>query len=228
LGIRLSTVHRLLGTLKGKGYVLTDPATSRYMLGGTVARLGEAVSHQSPLLIHGTVAVEQLSLACNESVNMGMLEGTDIVYVARHESRYSLRTIAILGGRWPAHATALGKVCLADRTDDEIIHLYNETKKLHRLTPKTITDLEDLIHQLAVVRREGIADDDEENTLGVHCIGVPVRGHSGKVVAGLSISGPKVRLTPERLKELKVDLIKAGADLSAKLGYAESKLEQAS
>jgi DNA-binding IclR family transcriptional regulator len=70
-----------------------------------------------------------------------------------------------------------------------------------------------------VVRKEGIADDDEENSLGVRCIAVPIRGHSGKVVAGLSISGPKVRLTPKRLKELKGALTKAGADLSAKLGY---------
>jgi DNA-binding IclR family transcriptional regulator len=74
---------------------------------------------------------------------------------------------------------------------------------------------------LAAIRREGIAEDDEENSLGVRCIAVPVRGHSGKVVAGLSISGPKVRLTPAHLKELKGALIQAGADLSAKLGYVE-------
>jgi DNA-binding IclR family transcriptional regulator len=225
--MRLSTVHRLLGTLKGKGYVLTDPSTSRYMLGGTVARLGDALSRQSPLLLHGQMAVEQLSLACNETVNLGILEGTEIVYAARHESRHSLRMITVLGGRWPAHATALGKVCLAGMTDDEVIHLYNGAKKLRRLTPKTITNLKDLLSQLAVVRAKGIAHDHEENSLDIHCIAVPIRGHSGAVVGALSISGPRVRLTPKRLKELALDLIKAGADLSAKLGYIKAPPEQA-
>jgi DNA-binding IclR family transcriptional regulator len=227
LGLRLSTVHRLLGTLKGKGYVLTDPLTSRYMLGGTVARIGDALSRQSPLLVHGQVAVEQLSLACNESVNLGLLEGTDIVYAARHESRYSLRIITVLGMRWPAHSTALGKVCLAGMTDDEVIRLYSRAKKLQRLTPKTVTDIPELLNQLAAIRAKGMAYDDEENSLGTRCIAVPVHGHSGAVVAALSISGPKARLTPKHLKELTVQLIKSGADLSAKLGYSKLMTEGA-
>jgi len=218
LGIRLSTVHRLLGTLKGRGYVLCDPATSKYMLGGMIARLGDEISRQSPLLKHGTDAVEELSRECNETVNLGILDGTDVVYSARHESRHTLRAGARLGARWPAHVTALGKVCLADFTDDEVLRLYRGAKKLRKLTPNSITSVRSLLAELAVVRREGIARDNEENSLSVYCIAVPVRGPSGRVLAALSISAPKARMGPERVNALKSILIKAGANLSAKLG----------
>ena len=148
LGIRLSTVHRLLGTLKGKGYVLSDPATSKYLLGGMVARLGDSIPRQLPLLKHGTTTVEELSRECNETVNLAILEGTDVVYTARHESRHSLRIAGNIGGRWPAHATALGKACLADLSDNEILKLYGGAKKLRRLTPNTIVNMQQLLAQL--------------------------------------------------------------------------------
>jgi DNA-binding IclR family transcriptional regulator len=218
LGIRLSTVHRLLSTLEGKGYVLCDSSTSKYMLGGMIARLGDEISHQSPLLKHGTAAVEALSRECNETVNLAILDGTNVVYVARHESRHMLRTTNALGGRWPAHVTALGKACLADLRDDEILRLYDGAKKLNKLTPKSITNVRSLLAELAVVRREGIARDNEENSLNVYCIAVPIRGPSGRVAAALSISAPKARMNPDRLDALKLILIRAGTDLSEKLG----------
>lgn len=218
LNIRVSTVHRLLGTLKAKGYVLSDPATFKYMLGGMIARLGDDTSRQSPLLKHGTLAVEELSRECNETVNLGLLEGTEVVYAARHESRHTLRTASSVGGRWPAHATALGKVCLADLTDEKVLQLYSKTKKLRKLTPHSITDVNTLLTQLATVRREGIAEDNEENSLSVYCIAVPIWGPSGRVVAALSISAPKARMRPGKVNPFKSTLIAAGASLSVKLG----------
>ena len=219
LGIRLSTVHRLLGTLKGKGYVLSDPATSRYYLGGMIARLGDAISRQSPLLRYGTVAVEELSQECNETVNLGILDGTDVIYVARHESTHTLRTSIAVGGRWPAHATALGKAIVSDLSEAEILNLYKGVKKLRKLMPNTIDNVKDLLAELAIVRREGIAEDNEENSVGVDCLAVPVRGASGKTVAAVSISAPKARMTPEHIRSLNVSLLRAGAELSAKLGF---------
>ena len=112
-------------------------------------------------------------------------------------------------------------------TDDEVIRLYSRAKKLQRLTPKTVTDIPELLNQLAAIRAKGMAYDDEENSLGTRCIAVPAHGHSGAVVAALSISGPKARLTPKHLKELTVQLIKSGADLSAKLGYSKLMTEGA-
>jgi len=218
LGMRLSTVHRLLGPPKGKGYVLTDPATSKYLLGGMIARLGDEISRQSPLLKHGTVAVEDLSRECNETVNLGVLDGTDVVYAARYESRHTLRATTVLGGRWPAHATALGKACLADLSDGAILQRYNGAKRLRKLTPNTVTNMRDLLAELAIVRREGLAEDHEENSPDVFCLAVPIRGPSGKAVAALSISTPKARMTADRVESLKSRLVRAGAELSVKLG----------
>ena len=226
LGMGLSTVHRLLGTLRGKGYVLTDPTTSRYMLGGTVARLGDSISRQSPLLKLGTAAVEELSRQCNESVNLAVLDGTDVVYSARHESSYSLRSTSVLGGRWPAHATALGKALLADLTESDVLRLYGRNPRLRKLTPKTISDLKRLLAELTVVRRAGVAEDREENSIGVRCVAVPIRGASGQAVAALSVSGPISRMTSERINALKSDLRRAGAEFSAKLGFREQQVAQ--
>lgn len=223
LGMRLSTVHRLLGTLRGKGYVLTDPATSRYLLGGTIARLGDAISRQSPLMRMGTVAVEEVSRQCNETVNLAVLDGTDVVYAARHESSYSLRATSVLGGRWPAYASALGKALLADLPESDVLRLYGRTPRLRKLTPKTQSSLKSLLAELAAVRRLGVADDREETSIGVCCIAVPIRGASGRAVAALSISGPISRMTREHINALKPDLKRAGAEFSAKLGFREAK-----
>lgn len=221
LGLRLSTVHRLLSTLKGRGYVLFDSGTSKYSLGGMITKLGDSLSRQSPLLRHGMVTVEELSRECNETVNLAVLEGTNVRYTARHESNHSLRVG--VGGDWPAYATALGKACLAGLSDDEVLRLYKGSKKFRKLTPHTISTMKDLLAELVIVRREGIAMDNQENSIGVQCLAVPVTGSSGKTAAALSISAPSVRMTPEHIRFLKLCLVKAGADLSAKLGFTEVK-----
>jgi DNA-binding IclR family transcriptional regulator len=196
------------------------------MLGGTVARLGDSISRQSPLLKLGTAAVEELSRQCNESVNLAVLDGTDVVYSARHESSYSLRATSILGGRWPAHATALGKALLADLSESDVLRRYGRNPRLRKLTPKTISDLKRLLAELEVVKRAGVAEDREENSIGVRCVAVPIRGASGQAVAALSVSGPISRMTSERINALKSDLRRAGAEFSAKLGFREQQVAQ--
>jgi IclR family KDG regulon transcriptional repressor len=91
LHIGKSTVHRLLATLKEEGYVVTHPAGSRYILGGRIARLGQQLSDQYQLLTFGVPVIRRLAREYNETVNLALLEGTEIVYIAGEESRETLR-----------------------------------------------------------------------------------------------------------------------------------------
>jgi len=220
LGAPKSTVHRLVATLEAAGYAVFDPPTARYVLGSRVAKLGEQLNYQSPLLTFGVSTLEQLTNNCKEASHLAILEGTEVVYVSREESKDPVRISFGMGHRAPAHCTALGKALLAGLTDAEIRMLYKNQRKLERLTPQTCASLDDLVAQMAAIRREGIASDNEEYMPGLRCVAAPVRDFSARIVAAMSLSMFKHKMTAQRRALFKAALLQAGADLSQKLGFA--------
>src|SRR5215813_4190834 len=223
LGAPKSTVHRLVSTLEACGYVVFDPPTARYVLGSRLAKLGEQLSYQSPLLTFGVATLEDLTQKCKEASHLAILEGTEVVYVSREESKEPVRISFGMGHRAPAHCTALGKALLAGLTDAEIRMLYKNVRRLERLTPHTRTSLDDLLAELAVIRKEGIAVDSEEYLAGLSCIAAPVRDFSARIVAAMSLSMFKHKMTSDRRAKFKAALLQAGYDLSQKLGFADPR-----
>jgi DNA-binding IclR family transcriptional regulator len=214
-----STVHRLIATLETAGYVAFDPPTARYSLGGRAARLGERLNHQSPLLTFGAPVLEELTRECHEASHLAILQGTEVVYVSHEESKEPVRISFGMGHRAPAHCTALGKVFLAGLSESEILMLYRNKKRLEKLTPQTISTLEKLLSEIAVVRREGIAFDNEEYTRGLCCLAAPIRDFSSKVVAAMSLSMFKHKMTAAQRVLFRAALVRAAAEVSEKLGY---------
>jgi DNA-binding IclR family transcriptional regulator len=214
-----STVHRLIATLEAAGYVVFDPPTARYILGSQVAKLGEQLNHQSKLLTFGVSELELLTEKCKEASHLAILERTDVVYVSREESKEPVRISFGMGHRAPAHCTALGKALLAGLTDAEVRMLYKNQKKLDRLTPRTQVSLDGLVSELAVVRKEGIAYDNEEYMSGLRCMAAPIRDFSARIVAAMSLSMFKHRMTSERKRFFRDILQRASSDFSEKLGY---------
>jgi IclR family transcriptional regulator, KDG regulon repressor len=223
LGAPKSTVHRLVATLESCGYVVFDPPTARYVLGSRLAKLGEQLSYQSPLLTFGVATLEELTNKCKEASHLAILEGTEVVYVSREESKDPVRISFGMGHRAPAHCTALGKALLAGLTDAEIRMLYKNSRRLDRLTPHTRTSLDDLVKELAAIRREGIACDNEEYMAGLRCIAAPVRDFSSRIVAAMSLSMFKHKMTADRRAKFKAALLQAGYELSQKLGFADPR-----
>lgn len=223
LKIGKSTVHRLLATLKDGGYVMVEPITSRYTLGSMIARLAEQLTHQSPLLSAGVPAIQRLAHECNETANLAVLEGQDVLYLAKQESKEPLRMSGQVGKRLPAYCTALGKALLADLPERQIRKLYGSTGRLRTVTPHTISNLSDLVKELEEIHREGISYDQEEMYVGVQCVATPVRDYSGKTIAAISISAPKHRMTSDKLHHFKEQLLREGAHLSAALGHVMTK-----
>ena len=214
-----STVHRLITTLEAAGYVVFDPATSKYSLGSRVARLGEQLNQQSPLLSLAVPMLEQLTRECHEASHLAIMRGTEVVFISHEESKEPVRISFGMGHRAPAHCTALGKVFLAGLTDSEILTLYNNGKKLEKRTPHTLTTLEELLSEVSGVRREGIAYDDEEYTPGLRCVAAPVRDFSSRVVAAMGLSMFKHKMTTERKALFKEALVRVSAGLSERLGF---------
>jgi IclR family KDG regulon transcriptional repressor len=214
-----STVHRLIATMEVAGYVVFEEPTSKYILGSRVARLGEQTNHQSSLLTFGVPALEQLTRVCHEASHLAILEGTEVVYISQEESKEPIRISFVRGHRAPVHCTALGKVFLAELSDSEIMALYKNKKMLDQLTPRTRTKIEDLLPEIGAVRREGIAYDTEEYMPGLCCMAAPVRDFSSRIIAAMSLSMFKHKLTAARKAFLREALVRANGELSEKLGF---------
>jgi DNA-binding IclR family transcriptional regulator len=147
--------------------------------------------------------LDWLSSSCNEAVHFGRLDGADIVYLAKRESRHALRLFSAIGRRLPAHATALGKSLLARRSDEEVEQLL--TWPLARLTPNTLTERRALFDELEDIRRRGYAIDREENSEGITCFAVAL-DTAGPPQDAISLSIPILRLDGE-LEDRAVSLL---------------------
>jgi DNA-binding IclR family transcriptional regulator len=109
---------------------------------------------------------------------------------------------------------------LANLPGMDIRKLFHK-KKLERRTPNTITSVSGLLEELSTIREKGYAIDDEELALGVRCIAVPIFNYTGNCIAAISIAGPSVRMTVEKIKEIKPDIMAVGKTISIRLGHME-------
>ncbi len=213
-----STVHRLLATLRELNLVSFDPLTANYSLGAKVLQWAQSVTKQNLLLRLGLPPLRKLAAQCQETVNIAVMEGTEVIYLAQLVSSNTLRIAGDVGVRMPAHCTALGKILLSDLSASEFQQLFRGIGGLKPMTSNSITDPAQLWEHLQKVRQEGVSYDFEEAFEGGVCIGALIRDYSGRGVAAISISMPKQRLSGERLIKFKEFLLEASADISRNLG----------
>lgn len=213
------TTCRLLMSLKTRGYVDQNPITRRYRLGVRIVSLGRKVLGNVDLRIESRVVLENLLRETKESIHLAILQSGEVVFVDSLPSLHSLRVHKLPGERGAVHCTAVGKVLLAYAALPKVNEIIKQ-KGLPQLTPNTITSASDLKKRLDRIRRQGFAIDNEESNEGCRCIAAPIRDHTDRVVAALSITGPSTRITPERFNQL-VELVKRAADkISAHLGFS--------
>ncbi len=194
-GIPLPTTHRLLRTLVDRGYMRQTP-DRRYALGFRVLPLSAAA--RSMVGAGAERVLGDLVETLGETANLAMRDGDRVVYVAQVPGRHAMRMFTEVGRRVDPHCTAVGKVLLAASGDDEARAVLERTG-LTRQTPHTITEPDDLIEELAVVRRRGYALDEGEQEVGVRCIAVKVPTPATPLA--LSVSGPATRMTDELINQ---------------------------
>lgn len=222
LGLHKSTVHRFMVNLDAAGMVERNPRTGRYRLGMRIFELGGLVKQRMNLWDEALPFLESLVRDTGETGHLAVLDGGEAIYIERVEARRALRVPSAIGRGYPAHATNLGKVLLADLEPERVAEIIRE-RGLSAYTPHTIVDEATLDHELVRIRERGYAIDNEEYDEGLRCIGAPVRDHTGRVVAALGIGGPVTRITPARVEELATLVMAAASGLSRRLGAHQSE-----
>lgn len=218
LGIYPSTIHRILDTLKYRGYVEQNSDDQKYLLGLKLVELGMTRYHQISLAKEVSPFLKELVDECHETVHLGILYHEDVLYIAKEDSPQTIRMVSRVGRRASLYSTGLGKILLAYLSEKErkkiIAHI-----KIRRFTENTITNKIELEKELEQVRKQDLALDREENEKEVYCIAVPIKNYRGKVIAALSISSPTYRINAQRKKFLKKSIHCMGRKISKRLGY---------
>lgn len=218
MGLPKSSVFRYLATLESRQYVERLDG-ERFRLGIKLLELGEIVRANLDIRGLALPMMNELLHAYQETVNLAMLSGAEIVYVEMLESNQALRMAAQRGSRDQVHSTALGKAMLAFLDPKKQDQILSQIKFVRR-TAHSIMSCEALRTELEAIRRLGYSTDRMENEEGVHCVGAPIFNHEGVPVAAVSISGPSSRLSLDRLAVIGPELSAKARNVSRKLGYS--------
>jgi IclR family KDG regulon transcriptional repressor len=219
LKLHKNNVFRLLATLESRGYIEQNKATENYRLGLKSLELGQTFIKQMGLLRQAKPILDRLVKDCNETSYVAIFKEGFIVYLDVVETDLTVRVVSRVGSRLPAHCTAAGKVHLAFMPDEEVDAAFPD-RQLKAYTPRTITDRETLKKELQTVAEQGYAIDNEELDPGVRCVAAPIRDYTRRIVGAVSISGPSMRFTEERIETELIPLVlQASEDLSTRLGF---------
>lgn len=221
-----SSLFPILKTMEEAGYICSDNAAVRYRLTPKLYELVRSHSSQHSLIgIFGAVS-RRAVIDIQETMQMAVLDGEDIVYIAKQDSNHPVRLVSEVGRRLPSHATALGKCLLAAFNDQEIRERYGATS-LRIFTTETISNLNALLTSISIVRETGYAEDWQEISEGLCCVAAPVRDGFENTVAAVSFAVPLHRATPDHWRKLREKILDAAADISEQLGYSKIPLQKA-
>lgn len=196
-----ATVYRILTTYQLQHMVEFQEDLQLWFVGPEAFRIGSAFLKRADVVERARPVMRQLMLDTGETANLAIADGADVVFLSQVESRDHIRAFFRPGTRGPIHASGIGKALMA-YFPDQAVDAILARQGLEAFTAKTITDAEALRRDLAAVRSRGWSLDDEERTSGMRCIAAPVFNEFGEAVAGVSISGPTVRLPDEEAARL--------------------------
>jgi IclR family transcriptional regulator, KDG regulon repressor len=223
LGLPRTTVHELVGTLVERRYLApAGPGSNRFRLGVRGFQLGSAYAERLDVAGEGRIVADEVAGRCRETVHVAVLDGRDVLYVAKVDSSHPVRMVSAIGRRLPAHCTAVGKVLLAALTRAELRDLY-ASARLTAMTANSITNRAALRRELDAIRANGgVAREFCESNEDVACVAAPVLDRSGTVVAAMSISVPILRWNDASEAGFRELVTKGAATLSERLGYVEA------
>ncbi|MPZ10097.1 MAG: helix-turn-helix domain-containing protein [Kiloniellaceae bacterium] len=217
VGLAPSTTHRLLTTLQQRRFAGFDEDYGVWVIGVAAFNVGNAFLRNRRIVSLGRPVMRRLMEDVGETVNLAVEDKDELVYVTQFESHAPMRAFFRPGRRAPMHASAVGKAMLAERDEATLID-YLHKKGMPRFTEKTIVDPTTLRRELARVRERGWAVDDEEHTVGMRCVAATIHNEHGEVIAGVSLSGPSVRVTETRLGELGARVVQAANEITEQIG----------
>ncbi|WP_246943120.1 IclR family transcriptional regulator [Bacillus pinisoli] len=220
IDINKSSVYRILSTLVQYGYVEQDVETGRYKLGYKFLEVSSRLLESIDLRAEARPYLQELEQETNEVIHLVVYDQGEVVYIEKLEGTETLRMHSKVGKRAPMHCTSVGKAILANLPSSVVLDIV-ERKGLPMHTNKTITEKEAFLMELNNVKKLGYALDLEENEPGISCIAVPIFDHLERAIAAVSISGPTIRMTGERMEQLQGKMREIGYRISTRLGYTK-------
>ncbi len=217
-----STCHRLLHTLIKNGYVKQNEENGPYQLSFKMFRLGAQTIEKMDILKISRPYLQRLKDKFGEVIHLVIRDDQEIVYIDKVETDHTIRMYSNIGKRGSLYSTSVGKAMLAYGSDDELLALW-ETLSLEKKTEHTITTWPEFNQEIEAIRKVGYAMDEEENELGVKCIGVAILDYSGLPVGAISISGPTQRMSKEKIDTIKEEILDVKKEISKELGFEYKK-----
>ncbi|GHU81303.1 IclR family transcriptional regulator [Spirochaetia bacterium] len=194
--IPASTVQRIVNSLVRRQYLAQNTANLKYRLGLSFFNISSRYSNSKDWVNIAVTRMEKLASVYNETVNLAVLQGENIVLLAKVDSPHILRPNFNMGKPYPAINSAIGRCLIAGRPEEEIKRLIMDIRPN---TTRSITDPERMRKELEKIRKNGYAIEDEEFYDGLLCVGAPILDAQDKVIAAVSISIPKIRLNMAKL-----------------------------
>lgn len=222
LHISAASAYRSLNSLKEMGYVRQDAQDLTYQLTLKIAWVSAQVLEHVQLRQIAHPFLQHLTSVTNETTHLAVLEGIEFVYIDKVDNTQAVRMRSRVGQRGLLHCTAAGKSLLAFLPEAEVEPILRRLK-FPALTERTITDPTKFRDQLIKIRRQGYAVDDEENEVGIRCIGSPIYDHAGHLSGALSVSGWTITMTRERMPQLAPEVMQACQSISQELGFNGGK-----
>ena len=217
LRVRAGSLYPALSTLGRFGYLERRP-DKRFRLGLKLLERGHMILQHLEVYERAKPALRALAQSLSANAHLAVLHQGQVLYLGREEASPSSVFPSIVGRLVPAHCTALGKVLLAHLNPSERRDLL-AGQPLEKRTIKTITSLRRLEVELAGVVQRGYAVDHEELYEGLTCVAAPVRDHAGEVVAAISVSPLRSRMTAARIERVAHEVICTAKIISSQMGY---------
>lgn len=216
LELSKATTQRMLQTLVRRGFLVTDQETGLYTLGPTTVRLGTEYLRRIDVRRYALPYMRSLMSSTQETVHLGVLRGTNVVYIELVESNVPVRIFSQIGESAPAYATAIGKAILATLPTPRVFEHLPEVLKPR--TPQTITSVDALMADLRSTRERGFASDLKENRENVRGYAAAILDHKGDAIAAIAVAGPSDRITESIEKKMTTEVVRAARMISLEIG----------
>lgn len=220
LGVHKSTASRIVATLEARGLVEQDHRRGKYRLGLGILRLAGATTARLDIVQEARPIAKLLAEQTGETVNIAVLSDGAALYLDQVSASASVQSHNWVGQRIPLHATSNGKVLLSGLSEAGIRTALGS--KLPTYTPHTVTSLPRLLTEIAEVAEQGSSVVSDELEVGLTAVSAPIRNAHGDIIASISASGPGFRFTDALVESARKLLVKAAADISARLGWREA------
>jgi IclR family transcriptional regulator, KDG regulon repressor len=217
LGLGKSSVSRLMATLACEGFLKKNPDTQQYRLGASVLSLATIATSNLELYKEAVPFIKRLVDRIGETAHLGILEGTDLVYLHKVECTHAVRIFTHIGKRSPAYSSGCGKAILAYQNEEVVNKVIK--KGLRSVTEHTITNPDDLRNHLEIIRKQGYAIGMEELFDGIVSIAAPIRDYTGEVIGALNVVGPAQRIKRKDIPYYSKEVMQVANDISENLGY---------